>query len=146
MPKLPPECIRAYIANNQRADCRHLQLLRACGERPRRRTAEKRDEVAPSCLEHATLPLKRGPVVTAAGATVLAGGPLTLQLGAEQLPGASRIVLKRGAAASCPRQNYSTLKCGSRQLHLRDFQSASCRLGVIRRHKGPLLSCPLFPR
>src|SRR5262249_27432308 len=41
------EFLRADIANNQRADGRHLRLLRARRERPRRRrAAEQRDELA----------------------------------------------------------------------------------------------------
>src|SRR6516225_9901868 len=47
LPKFPPEFFRADIANNQRADGRHLRLLRARGERPRRRAAEQRDKLAP---------------------------------------------------------------------------------------------------
>src|SRR5439155_15396310 len=46
LPKLPPEFFRADIANNQRADGRHLRLLRARGERPRRRGGYERDERA----------------------------------------------------------------------------------------------------
>src|SRR5262249_5562826 len=39
LPKLPPKFFRAYVANNQRADSRHLRLLRARRERPRCRRA-----------------------------------------------------------------------------------------------------------
>jgi hypothetical protein len=48
LPELPPEFFRADIANNQRADGRHLRLLCASRERPRhRRATQQRDELAP---------------------------------------------------------------------------------------------------
>jgi hypothetical protein len=34
LPELPPKLFRTYIANNQRADGRHLRLLRPRRERP----------------------------------------------------------------------------------------------------------------
>src|SRR6516225_5106406 len=46
LPKLPPKLLRIDIANDQCADRRHLRLLRPRRERPRRRAAKQRYELA----------------------------------------------------------------------------------------------------